>query len=237
MRSKLKETEKGLIFKEYEMSSETIIPEIVSADRNIAELIKKCFSPLLYTARYNHGFLSLFVICVTGGHIKAVCVLDHTIADGSCISLIKRKFSRYSQDKNYHDTGLKYCDYCRTVSSLNTNIDKVFNNWYISGLKECMSEDKDNLIARFQDEGICLEENLEKKDSIDISMQIAFLIAQEIGKSVPCEKIAVRTLFNIRDFPSYSFRETIGDVHVGMSFIYQRGMGKNEFYDQAKKNT
>lgn len=234
LRSKLILENDELFFKEYIQGDEVRFPQI-SIDVSINDLvdfIKKSFARDVFRARYQNGYLALFVLVECRQKYYVVGILDHTIADASCIAIIKKYIGQLYIDGKASEH-YKYADYCKAVCSHNTDVGAALNNWYVDRLRKAYLGNREEVIEQLTDGQTHLSQMIDEDSSINISIRLAFIVAKTIAEKIKNKYIAIRTLFNIREYDGYSYKDTIGDVHVGMSFIYETGMNLAEFRDCA----
>ncbi|MEG0793567.1 MAG: non-ribosomal peptide synthetase [Lachnospiraceae bacterium] len=234
LRAKIAPKDDYLLFEEYKFEECDLIPEIdveEGAFNNIKDFIKSNYLSEMFNARYNGGFMSLFTIVRSQNCFSIIFILDHCVSDGSCENLLKNQLINILNHTENHDVK-DYKTYCEHVIK-NVSIDNLEKNWYFENLKSCKIENKETLISCLPSEKCKLViKNVPYTDNTKSTLVVAYLLSGAVKKITNCN-VAVRALFNIREFEKYQYKDTIGDVHVGMSFVNKLGMNLNNFIDEA----
>ncbi len=232
--SRLVEKNGELLFEELKVDENIDIPVWnVQTDDSEIDFFFENYSEEVYKARYHRGILSLFMIVKNSTSYYVVGILDHTIADASNIAIIKNKLSAYINGR-MAEAEPKYKDYCQFVASNNSSIDDILDCDYIKKMALAVIKDRENWLDSLSSKTEeIIEYNVKSEPSINTSIHIAFIIASKLIRYTENEYIALRCLVNLREYSEYSFKNTIGDVHVGISFIYKRNMSFELFKEYA----
>ncbi|MDH2925323.1 amino acid adenylation domain-containing protein [Nicoletella semolina] len=234
LRSKLIVREKQLIFQEFEFKQVIPLVDLTELDYNgdIIAFIENNYKATISLNRYTESYLSLFVILRFKNNIVIVGGLDHCIADFSTINVIKHKITNALSHKLQNENN-SYELFCKGIIAKNTP-DTIISSAYINELIKTEVEEKENILDSLKDGKFVLSlSNYEKLDNADMNIFISYTVAKSTIEKLGVDSISARTLFNIRDYHSYRFKNTIGDIHVGISFILRR----NEDYDSYVVNS
>lgn len=225
---------KLLIINEYSIDKNIKIPFIQMKSepnyQNIHSYILGSFGKLIYNSRYANGFLGLFAIseCTQGYCVHII--LDHIISDAYSISRIKKLISENLLNKNeYNNNELQFSDYCMMIQK-NNSAKSISDSWYFQERKKCLIYKKDEYLNALENS---FEEKVLRNIKLDTSEELSILIAYYIGKKIldkiGINYISLKTIFNLREFNNYSFKDTIGDIHSNISLLLHKNMTFKEF--------
>ena len=238
LRSKILIKDESIFIEEYDLLSD--IPFVDVTDYSfmdfdeIEDYIVKSYSDFIFKCRYNRGYLALFVIVKNKDNINVIFIIDHCISDASNIKIIKDKLVS-SLEGRLEWTPENYREFCRQVK-LNNSIEKLLNSDYVNDISKCRVKDYKNVVNSLQDKTSIMKiSNFTSNDSVYISIIQAYIAGKETLNEICKESIAIRTILNIRDFNDYSFKDTIGDIHVGMSFVLNKEDDYIRFENNSKK--
>lgn len=236
LRSKVKKQGKKLFFEEYEISDELIVPTVkldtVKTDSYIA-FIKNNYIPQVLLARYNNGFLSVFIIVKANKGYHIVGFLDHCIADAGTISVVKRKIGDYLNKKD----SVRTQDYHEYIGALieNNTIEKLENNKYLADLEKYVVSDREEWLNSLANK-VCKMEisNVELHSNLDYTLYVSYIASKIVAEKMN-RNIATGIVYNNRDYENYDLCETIGDLHTNMIINYDQGMSFEDFKTNAMK--
>lgn len=238
LRSKLLITEKMVYFEEYfyEASLPTFdlsaYPSMKFQD--IEEYIRSSFAKLLFNHRYHHGYLAMIFLLKREQELQLFFLLDHCIADASNLKIIKNKVVQ-ALEKDLAVSSLTYQDYCKEVREKNT-IDILLHSPYFKLLQTCQPRSSLPVESFLANKTSMLKiKHFIHTDSTYISMVQAYLSAKAILALLEEEAVAIRTLLNIREYPDFSFAETLGDIHTGLALSLKKNESFQDFYLRAKQ--
>lgn len=232
--SSIKERNGYLYFKEHTPPRESDIPVFPCNLENVSDYIREYCEKEVYNARYMSGRLALFVIIRRSSDINIIGVLDHCIADGACVSIIKKKLS---DELNHIDSSscLQYEDYCCILRENNSDIGKALDCKYIQELKECKVKARMEQISSIPDKEMVFTVN---NPYVANNMYTVFYIMYKVGKSFETilthDEYALRTIINLREYKKYSFKDTIGDMHTNIAFRYSKGISYEDFVKRCE---
>lgn len=225
-----------LLFEEYEFNEFDYIPEIFIDElyvNDLKQFIKSNYATEMFYSRYNAGFTSLFVIVRTVSKYFVIFILDHCVGDGSCENLIKNQFINILNNVEYCESE-SYKTYCEHVIE-NISLEKIVNHWYYENLKTCKINKKIVFIDSLSSESCKIViRNVPFSNNLKVTLLVSYVLSDAVKKITNCN-IAVRALLNLRELIKCQYKDTIGDVHVGISFVNKLGMNLRDFNLQAEK--
>lgn len=233
--SSIKEKDGYLYFVEHTPPQESDIPVFSCDLENASDYISEYCEKEVYNARYMSGRLALFVIIKRSSGIDVIGVLDHCIADGACVSIIKKKLS---DELNHIDSGtsMQYEDYCNCLRSHNSDINKALECTYVQELQMCKVESRKAQISSIPDKSMCINVH---NQYVANNMHTIFLLMYKVGKAFETvlaqDEYALRTIINLREYKKYSFKDTIGDMHTNIAFRYSRGISFDNFIKRCEE--
>lgn len=235
LHAKISSSADGLVFEEYEIDSNHTFPTLTMAqiDDHFIDFVYDNYAQELFYARYQGGFLATFIIIKHQNGIRLVGLLDHTIADAASTSLIKIKLGDILNKRTIGESPV-YEDYCALVRANNQDIGAIRNSRYIQQLAASEIGHKKAFLNSLPATRVGFKiDGINNQDSVLTSQYISFVIGQQLLEKLPDAQVAVRNIVNLRKIPHYSFRETIGDLHVSISFVYHRHATFSEFKQEA----
>lgn len=225
-----------LLFEEYELNEYDFIPEIFIDElyvNDLKQFIKSNYATEMFYSRYNAGFTSLFVIVRTVSKYFVIFILDHCVGDASCENLIKNQLINILNNVE-NCKSKSYKTYCEHVIE-NISLEKVVNHWYYKNLKKCQINNKNIFIDSLSSESCKIAiRNVPFSNNLKVTLLVSYVISDAVKKITNCD-IAVRSLLNMRELEKSQYKDTIGDVHVGISFINKLSMNLREFNQEAEK--
>ncbi|WP_261806508.1 non-ribosomal peptide synthetase [Lapidilactobacillus luobeiensis] len=213
-----------LLFEDYAVPADLKIPVIrVQGDApRFNDFVIANYEDELFYARYHQGFLAVWLILVYDTHTEVVGLFDHTVADAPSLTAIRDRLSVLLSPGDHPLVAVPpYRDYCALIRQNNTDPAAILNNWYIQALKNCAVAHHEVVLADLGSIDSCLvEKDFTFVDSVDATIQTAYLVGQRLLPLLDQSAVAVRTIMNIRNLPGFTFNKTVGDLHVSMSFPY-----------------
>lgn len=233
--SSIKEKDGRLYFRDHTAPQESDIPIFYCELENAADYIKEIYENEIYYARYLSGRLALFVIVKHSSGLDIVGLLDHSIADAASISILKQKLS---EEINQIDSGpcLQYVDYCNHLRTHNSDINKALDSAYIKGLKACKIVSRMDQISSIPDKATTI---IIDNEYVANNIYTIFQIMYKVGKSYEVllsqNDYALRTIINLREYENCSYKDTIGDMHTNIAFIYSKGIQFEDFVKRCEE--
>ena len=232
--SSIIEKDGRLYFRDHAAPQASDIPVIYCDLENAADYIIENYEKEVYYARYLSGRLALFIIVKHNLSLDIVGILDHSIADSASISILKQKLS---QEINHIDKGpcLQYEDYCNHLRAKNADINKAIDSAYIKGLRACKVVSRVDQISSIPDRfTTVIIDNEYVANSIFTIFQIIYRVGKSYELYLSQNDYALRTIINLREFKDYSYNDTIGDMHISISFIYSKGIMFDDFVKRCE---
>lgn len=232
--SSIKEKDGYLYFAEHTPPRESDIPVFCCNLENASDFVREYCEKEVFNARYMSGRLALFVIIKSSSGIKIVGVLDHCIADGACVNIIKKKLS---DELNHNDSGfyMQYEDYCNCLREHNSDINKALVCTYLQNLQKCKVESRKEIITSIPDKAMCISINNQYvANNTHTIFQIMYRVGKAFETVLKQNEYALRTIINLRDYKNFSFKDTIGDMHTNISFRYSRGISFDYFIKRCE---
>lgn len=224
----------GLFFEQYDVDESLMLPSISveQVSSEFLEFILKNYSKEVYYARYHNGFLALFMIVQDKLSSYILGILDHTIADASTVSILKSKLGSVLMNEQLSQ-GLSYKDYCSRVQKNNRDVSKVLSSPYFQKLLMAEYPDRVGFVENLCPQHSYFVRDVQEGGSIDKSIFLSYIMGQLVGRLLPNKYVGIRTLFNLREYNGYSFKGTLGDMHVGITLVYEKGMAFKRFFQEA----
>lgn len=236
LRSKLKKEDGCLYFEEYEVNEETRIPIVKLSSNNSKPYLKFLldnYTAQIYEARFHEGYLALFIIAEIDGICHVIGFLDHCIGDAGCVAIIKRKIGKLLSGERAIQS-ISYYEYVKQLNKKNT-LKRVEKHPYIKKLCQYVVPNREEFLDGLENDICKIElEHVPQMDSYDYTVLVSYLAAKIISNCLG-RNIATSVTLNNRDYLQYQLKESIGDVHTSMSFMYNRGMKFDEYARQAQK--
>ena len=232
--SRLCSENSSLFFEQYDVDESLPLPS-VSVEQVTPEFLEFLLMNYLkevYYARYHNGFLALFIIVKDKHSSYIVGILDHTIADASTVSILKSKLGSVLMNEQLSQ-GLSYEDYCSCVHKNNSDIAKVLSSPYFQKILMAEYPDRVKFVESLCSEHSYFVRDLQEVGSVNKSIFLSYMMGKMVGSLLPRKHVGIRTLFNLREYDGYSFKETLGDMHVGITFVYEKGMSFDAFFQEA----
>lgn len=236
LNSKIRVKDDWVYFDEFEPEKlEIPVIELPYENRMFIDFIIKNYSEELFYSRYSRGFLSLFILVKIAGRITVIGMLDHTIADGASVSILKLKIGDILNNKNHQET-IAYRDYCQYIRSEQCNIDTILDNWYMKLLDAGKIKNKKQLLES-RETKTChyVLENIQDDSNTSIIKCVGYWLGKKLHDWIENECVALRCIINLRDYCNVSLKSTLGDLHASLSFFYCRGDSYNMFSDRVEK--
>lgn len=233
LRSSLYEKYEKLYFKEYNFLNFKVNSVEI---RNLTdfEIIKKIIKNRLKYSRYNNGFLFCFVLCKLKDRYIILGGLDHCIADGASLNILKNKITNLLiLGKNSREKELAYSQLCRKVEYWNTE-DKILSHPYINKLKKIGLKPLSSKINKMKKETNLLKITNQNILNIDyINLLGAFIIAKKLLISLKEKQIGINLIKNIRIYEGDDYSQTLGDMHSRIPLILYKEKSFKEFYNDS----
>lgn len=232
--SKIRSENDWVYFDEYELNEKDIsVVELPYEDSAFTDFVVKNYSEELYTARYNNGYLSFFIIVKSGNNISVIGILDHSIADGASVSIIKLKISSILNKKERNET-ISYREYCEYIRKDQCNIEAVLDNWYMKLLRDGEVKNKKQLLESKETKSChYVIENVMDDSNTSIIKNVGYWVGDKLSDWIGNACVALRFIVNLRDYCSISLKNTLGDLHASLSFFYCKGDTYNSFADRV----
>lgn len=229
-----------LYFEEYTFTDKAKVPvfKMELRDDAVINMLLHNYSNEVYMSRHNHGMLSLFAIAEYAGSYSILGMIDHCISDASNVALIKIELANIlnNKEESIVGKGRTYFDYLNMVLSRNGKDTSVLNSWFFEMMKQASIENKQEFVEGLNNKHVEYKiSNVKTLDSYEISKRVAFYIGERLSKIYPKDTISLRTMLNIREFEECSYRNTIGDIHSSISFIYKSDDNYDEFNSRADR--
>lgn len=232
--SKIRSEKDWVYFEEYE-SKEKVIPVVELPYENNAfiRFVIQNYSEELYTARYHGGFLSLFLIVKSGRNVSVIGILDHSIADGASVSVMKLKMSSILNHTERNET-ISYREYCAYMRKGQCNIETVLDHWYMKLLRDGAVKNRKQLLESRETKSChYVIENVMDDSNTAMIKNVGYWIGDKLSDWIGNECVAMRFIVNLRDYGRVSLKSTLGDLHAGLSFFYCKGDTYHSFADRV----
>ncbi|MGQ7138869.1 non-ribosomal peptide synthetase [Bacillus cereus group sp. Bce030] len=235
MRAMLRESDSRLEFKI--LNSIDSFP-IFTLNRNVEkksfiQKIESIGENLVYKARNNGGLLGFLALLIDKSGYTIVGVLDHTIADISCINIIKKMIG---EELNGYSSKEKasYNDFCYEVREYNT-IDSLKNNAYHNNLLAISKNVNDVNLNKLSKSLKCYEIDYPSQgDSFRIINFLSYVIGKRLLEIVDREQIVIKSVINGRENKLFDFSTTIGDFHGSLYLIYSKDENYEQFTNKSE---
>ena len=236
LRTKLKKTEDGLYFQEFETVEKEEIPYVELGCASIEKYIrylKDIYVTQIYNARYHEGYLALFIVAKINKNYFVLTFADHCIADAGCESIIKRKIGdllngiESTKTRTYHE----YVELLRERNTMN----KLQENSYMQDLQKYVVPNRDEVLAGMTDQTCKIEiSNVNLKTALDYTLFVSYVTSNMIAQKIKRD-IATGIVLNNRDYVKYTLSESLGDLHTNMIIFYNRGMNFADYKKNAQE--
>lgn len=207
----------------------------VELDEN---LFRELSEELIFSNRDRGGYLATFLIQDMNDYKNIYLALDHSIADGASMTILRKLLSTTDLNANIdsYQERASYKDYCLEIID-NNNLQFLKGN---ANYFKSVSDNQlviDDILARYEHKPVCFEiKDINPRfDSLELTMITAYVLGSYMAKSLQVNKLMLRSLLNIRDLSSYKYKDTIGDIHTGYIVPFETKMSYKEFKKEAYK--
>ncbi len=232
--SKIRFDNDWVYFDEYAVTDMKIpIIELSFDDSEFIDFVIDNYSEEIYTARYSNGFLALFLIVKVGESLSIVGMLDHTIADGASVSILKIKIGNILNGNKSQDI-ISYRGYCHFIRKEQCNIDLLLDSWYMKKLQAGEVKNKEQLLNSKETE-TChyVIENIMDSSNTSIIKHVGYWLGENLNEWINNDCLALRFIVNLRDYCNVSLKTTLGDLHASLSFYYCKGDTEKLFSERV----
>lgn len=221
-------------FDEYMVADKKIpIIELPFDDSEFVDFVINNYSEEIFTSRYSNGLLALFVIVKVSERLSIVGMLDHTIADGASVSIIKIKIGNILNGNKVQDA-ISYRDYCHYIRKEQCNIGLLLDSWYMKKLREGEVKNKEQLLNSKETESChYIIENITDESNTSIIKHVGYWLGENLSEWISNDCIALRFIVNLRDYCNVSLKSTLGDLHASLSFYYCKGDTDKNFSERV----
>lgn len=236
--TELEEIDGLIYFKEKPIPADFSVPVFDAGVSDIpwTSILLDNYSEELYYCRYHQGLLALFILVKQYNRYTILGLLDHTIADGASISLLKNKLGELLKGKKQEKVPA-YQNYCWKIYLANRDIDEALQHWYLKYLKKCHIQNKDRLLTLKTGSSYLTVEisKLSFQNNLDLTKYISFLVGQKLSPVLQQDHLSLRTMVNLREYSNFPYQNSLGDLHCSISMFYKAGESYAHFSDRAER--
>ncbi|MGL6064575.1 MAG: non-ribosomal peptide synthetase [Fusobacteriaceae bacterium] len=180
--------------------------------QNIDVDLKQILSELIIKNRKLNSYLYKIIYLSDGIRRKIFFAFDHSIFDQSCVDILKKIILL---GRTNH---LNYSDFITLINESNSE-SRIKNE--ISKF-EVTNKQISNLLSKFEDKISIKESSYISTDVTNIYSQAIIYLKEKLFNANNIKTSKINLIYNLRTFKGINYNEVIGDVHTGITYVYNQ---------------